>query len=327
MNKLFSKGFLLLLPFIIIFLTFIIWDPMMIIHSYDSPFSFGNPVINDRSVQARWLIGDRKYNAFIFGSSRSKSFQTNFLKIHIKSDKIFHMGVNDETIYGIEKKIRFLDSLGYIIDYVLFSLDARILARYINPEPHTFREYYVVSGESVGEYYKHFFMAFIKPDFLKTYIKYKLFHIESELAKQYIWTVDFRYNKKTGDHMYYEYESKIADDSLGYYKKSKVFYNRDYADGYKPLSIINKTSEKCLKNIFEILKKQNTQYKIVITPNYDMKKIHETDLQILNNIFGQKSIFDFSGINDITKNIGNYYEEKHFKPYIANQILEKVYSK
>ena len=219
MKRLFFRSFILLLPFVIILLTFIIWDPMMIIYTYESPFSYGNPTINDRSVQTRWLIKKPfNYNAFILGSSRSKSFKTYNWKNFIASDKIFHMGVNDETIYGIEKKLKFLDSVGYHINYALIPLDARILERSSNPELHMFHEYYKVTGEPVGEYYKFFFMAFIKPEFLKTYLNYKLFHILPDIKKQNIWLFDFRYDKETGDCFYNEYESKIANDSLGYYK-------------------------------------------------------------------------------------------------------------
>lgn len=326
MKKLILKLLVLTSPLIAILFVFIVIDPMMIFYSYESPYNRNNPVINDRSVQARHLLSKpHNYTGFILGSSRSKGFKTNSWKKYIKSDTIFHMGVNDETAYGICMKLKYLDSLGYKIKDVLILLDARILSRPYNPEPHTFREYPLVSGESYAEFYKKFLFAFLNPVFFKTYVNFKFFGKKNQDTEKYFWLVDFRYNKLTGDADFYEYEKQISADSVKYYQTSKVFYSREYAANYNPVPVITHAGEYYLKIIGTLFIKHNTEYRLIITPNYDMKKNHEKDMKILVEIFGSKYVYDYSGINDITKNISNYYEEKHFKPYVADTILMNIY--
>ena len=83
---------------------------MRIIHSYNSP-TLPGVLINDRVFQTRYLNNNAsKYYSFILGSSRSKSFKTGVWKKYIKSDSAFHLGINDETLFGIYKKLEYLEN-------------------------------------------------------------------------------------------------------------------------------------------------------------------------------------------------------------------------
>ena len=71
---------------------------------------------------------------------------------------------------------------------------------------------------------------------------------------------------------------------------------------------------------------QHTDYRIVISPLYDQKKIDTTDLQFLRTVFGADKVFDFSGINDMTASIYHYYETSHYLPAIATEIMDSIYA-
>ena len=71
--------------------------------------------------------------------------------------------------------------------------------------------------------------------------------------------------------------------------------------------------------------KHHTKVKIVLSPNFDRNKVNPKDVKYLKSLFGVKNVHDFSGKNIITENVGNYYEDKHFKPYLANSLLEQLY--
>ena len=72
--------------------------------------------------------------------------------------------------------------------------------------------------------------------------------------------------------------------------------------------------------------KNSTKYKIVLGPTYDQHNFNQQDLDILIKYFGEENIYNFSGINDYTKNIANYYEIYHYKPSVANDIMNKIYA-
>jgi hypothetical protein len=80
-----------------------------------------------------------------------------------------------------------------------------------------------------------------------------------------------------------------------------------------------------LQSISKIFRKHNTNFKIIISPLYDQVKIAPRDLNMLNKIFKRENVFDFSGINQYTSDFHNYYETSHYRPIIAEKILEKIY--
>ena len=327
MKKLITKGLLLLLPFCIMVSVFIILDPLKVIHEYPSPTTAG-VMMNDRLYQAKWLNKkSENYDAFIFGSSRSKAFKTwNWEKLLPEKVMPFHLGVNDETLFGVLKKLEYLDRNNYKIKYALFPIDHRILQLQENQEAHIFREYYEVSGEAAGEYYKKYFTAFLNPNFLKYYFEWKKTGVISKEKNEYLWDPGFEYIQKNGDIIYARMDKEISNDSSNYYnqEKSIVFYERKESEAKK---LLNEKGIKMLQEIKNILVKHNTNYQIIITPNYDLKKINSEDFKTMKRIFDSTKVSDFSGLNEHTNDYKKFYEERHFKPYIANQVMKISYSK
>jgi hypothetical protein len=304
---------------------FIGLDPMKVFHHYDSPVTRG-VLMNDRLFKCRFLNStEQEYDSFIFGSSRSNAFKTHNWANHIHSNNIYHLGVNDESIFGLYGKLFYLDKHGFKIKNALIILDHRLLSLTKNHSAHIFREPPIISGESKIEFYKRFFFAFINPKFLYNYSEY-IFTGKINKASKVLWDPGFIFNYYTGDIFYKQMDCLIELDSVKYYEdKTQVFYKRDYTDNYAPKIVISEKAEQTLVKIEEIFNKQNTNYRVIITPNYDQKKLHNDDFLLLQNIFGKGNVYDYSGVNNITNEIGNYYEERHFKPYIANRLLKDVY--
>ncbi len=321
MKRFFKRLFILLLPLFIIVFIFLSLDPMRVVKNYESPLLKG-PLINDRVFQARWLEKHKlNYNSYIFGSSRSKAFHTKDWKKYIEKNAIpFHMGVNDETIYGIEKKIKFLLKKNYEINNVLLILDHRVLSRSKPMETHLFRDPPQYTGETFMSFYKRFVIAFLNPSFLKSFYKYKT---SGEINGRMMMNLDFKYNNKTADCYYLEYETQLKKNEDAFYEKyNTVFYERKQS---KPVAIIDKQSLQILQSIGKILNSLNVNYKVVINPWYDQKKLDTADLNVLTSIFKKENVFDYSGVNDITNNKRNYYESKHFRPFVGKQILKEIY--
>ena len=56
-------------------------------------------------------------------------------------------------------------------------------------------------------------------------------------------------------------------------------------------------------------------------------KINAKDLEILQDIFGQDKVFDYSGKNDITTDCYNFSDPNHFGLSVGWQIIEDLYNK
>jgi hypothetical protein len=78
--------------------------------------------------------------------------------------------------------------------------------------------------------------------------------------------------------------------------------------------------------IANVFKEHNTNYKIVISPLYDQMRLDSLSLNRIDYIFGPENVYDFSGINRFTEPVYNYYESSHYRPHVAKQILEIIYS-
>lgn len=325
-KKLIFKIILLISPLLLIGIYFIADDPMKIIHDTKNPVSRG-VLMNDRLFQARYLSKKTKdYNSFIFGSSRSRAFHVIDWRNYLEENaEIYHMGVNDETLYGLERKINFLKTQGYPLKNIFIQLDHRLLSLTKNHEAHIFREYYTLTDETAASYYRRFFTAFLNVDFLKNYTQYKRTGIISQSDDQsFLWDPGFDFNVQTGDIIYTRMENQIAKDSVCYYKELKLAeYKREFHVG-EP--VITKEAESLLKRIDRLLSSEKAKVKVVISPNFDQIALNQKDVMILQRIFGKSNVYNFSGLNELTQPLGNYYEHKHFKPFVANRILNQIYN-
>ena len=325
----FIRLFLLFLPLVLIVTFFITLDPMKIIHHYDNPLEIG-VLMNDRHYQAEYLNQNHiPYHSFICGSSRSKMFKTPHWKQYLGSDTIcFHLGVNDESLWGIMKKLQYIDLQGYQIKHCLITMDYRLLRDIENNDAHIFRDHPIVSGETYPEYYKFFFIAFINPEFLKSYLDWIRTHNYKPEMQNYIWKEHYTYDKATGDIYYTEYDSLLQLSEDDYYmRKKEIFYYRDTAlVKQKVKDVLTEHTHSYLVEIKKLFDKHHTDYRIIITPNYDQIALSVGDYDTIQKIFGAQYIINHSGINAVTSNPRNFYEAKHFRPYIADSLMKEVYS-
>jgi hypothetical protein len=80
-----------------------------------------------------------------------------------------------------------------------------------------------------------------------------------------------------------------------------------------------------LKEIKNIIKKRKCNYEIILHPLLDKKKFSDKVMVILNQLF-KGHLHDFTGKNEFTISYKNYYDWSHFRPFIGDSILKKVYN-
>ncbi len=341
MKRFIQTIFLFSFPVIAIIGAFVYLDLFEIIWHYDNYYSSSNCVGTNRGYITTMVYKNNKekykFDSFIFGNSRSRSYTEAEWKNYIaKSSVYYHYDESGGSVSGIYHKIKFVDTCGGKLRNVLLVIDPELLSNY-EQDGHLFIiPPQICNYENVITFYKEHLIAFTNFNFLRAYIDYKI----SGKYKDYMGDFIIEYvnseNKKDHRHNYtdpinsetfrFEQDSLIRNGK--YYTKERiaVFKNVQHPDSIYPNYIDNKRAE-LLEGIRMLFDKHHTNYKIVISPLYNQIRINPKDLEFLNRTFGKANVFDFSGKNKWNIDYHNYYEQSHYRPNVANEVMKIVYSR
>ena len=323
----FKRLALFCLPFLLFVLLYAWLDPFRIIYKQDTPYGLHW----NRDVQSSRLFLKNypkyHYSSFILGNSKSMAFKCNEWGKYINDPAIFHWDASGEDLTGIYSKLKYLDAIDNPIKNVLIVTDPAVYMGENNDETFGFNQDYKINGTSALKFHYIFFKGFFTGFFYVSYIDYSLFktyrpYMTTKIPQE--WS-RYVYDSITNDFSLYNRIKSIADDSLKFYSNKTAFYDRNPTKSMH-WACIDEPCLSLLKEIKSILDKHKTNYKIVISPGYDQDSFNSRDLENLKQLFGSDNVYDFSGKNQYTENKGNYYDHNHYKPYIAAQLLQKIYA-
>lgn len=330
--SIFMTAIILLL--IILITVYLIFDPFKVVHKYEAYYNSGEPsyiTLNRDFVSVETFINnypEYNYNSFIFGNSRSRFYEMETWSKLIQTDKCFHFDASAESLYGINKKIEFLEKLQVKISNALIIFDYETLKKITNSKGHLFIKHPVLSGQSRFSFQVDFFKTFCSFSFLPAYLDFKISgRIKNYMINGHLLDdVPLEYNLKFNEMSYNQMEGSIHSDPSSYYnsKKMKRFVERDTTEKYS-MPAINKEQKILLQKIREVFRRDQTRFKIIISPLYDQIRLSSEDITELKSIFGNENVYDFSGINSFTSDYHNYYEESHYRPQVANEIMKLIY--
>jgi hypothetical protein len=308
-----------------------IFDPFMVIRNY-TDFNNSKVALNRDFISTEHILNNHslyKYNSFIFGSSRTIAFRCDEWSKYLPKDaKPVMFDASGESIYGIYKKFRLLDSLGIEIEnaIILICRDATFV-KWENHSNHLFIKHYKLSGQSQLKFQTVFLKAYFNPKFLQSYYLSKFLGKVTEEMRGVLVTDCTFVTPITNEILLVKKDIELGFNPNDYYNNiNEVFYKREL-ERLDTISRINPNRIGMLLSIKNILDKNKTNYKIIISPLYEQVKFNNLDLEILNKIFGNSNIFDYSGKNDITDNIRNYYENSHFRPHVGSEIFKSIHCK
>lgn len=331
--RLAGKGLLFLFPFLLMISCAVILDPFKVFREYDDYYT-KNFVSNNRELASLRLYERNypklKYDSFIFGSSRSLVYRVDHWQKYLPPGASgFHFDGSGDGIYGIYNKLRYIDETGREVRNALIVIDRdgmrvtrnRKSVLYISPP--------CLSKESSVSYYSELMKPFFHIRFVVGYFDYLLFRKYRSYMQDYFYNMKYDHHSDnvTNDFLF-GYDRMISEDKEGYYgklvKEGILYDRRKITDDNVPV-----TAEEIdlLKKTREILRKQRTNYRIVVSPCYNQIKLDAARIGLLREIFGKENVYDFSGVNRFTESIYNYYEDSHYRPHVANEILDIVYRK
>ena len=330
LNKFIYKTLIVLFPFLLFLLLYIILDPFMVIHGY--PFyKKGNVVGIDKDYVSTTTYEKQyqkyRYDSFIFGNSRSMFYEVSDWQKYLPSNSsCYHFDASAESLYGIYKKILYIDQKGESLNNVLIIVDADTLSKDKSLEGHLF----IISpqlenNKHIVKFHTTFFKVFCYYKFLYAFLDYKISGKVKDYMRDNHLLDDrlFDYNQITNEARNLDAEEKIWKATY-YTNKRLSGFNRLQGD-FVSVPAIKDSQRQMLEEIKKIFTKHHTNYRIVISPPYDQIKFNPEDLHYLEDLFGKDFVFDFSGRNILTETYQNYYDNIHYRPQVSRQIMGIIY--
>ena len=323
--RLVRKMMLFAIPFWALIALYVYDDPFMVLRKYDLYDS--DVMLNEHHVG--WQIYKNHndsvhFNSFILGNSCTMAFRCKEWEKYLDSgDRAIRLFGNSESIKAISLKLRALEHEGAEIKNALIILDraslshSELLTGARNMLPAT------VSGRNPFSVHLEFIQAFATPDFLYPYLKYRITgNVERNMKRMNPYG---RIRDSKNNDAFNPREKQIKQEGEAYWKnRKKEFPERDGTVIIAEPAIFQK-QRMVLDEIMEVLRRHGTSIRIVISPDYNQKELHPDDREILQNIFGKENVYDFTGINEFTKDYHNYYESGHYRPLLGNKLLERIY--
>lgn len=333
--KLFLKKILIFsIPLWVLAFIYFLTDPFQVIwrnpiKAYGKYEQFTGP---SRDYIGNYLI--RKHgrqhgiNSFIFGNSRSIFYEVKSWKKHLPQDAVcFHYDASGESLYGIERKIHYLDVIGLPLRDVIVTLDYSTLAQ-------TFpRQGFLFAMAPPTELYSNFIGfhatylgAFFKPRFLVAWGDYLLSSQIKKYMKKWklIQTRTFAFDEISNEIRYENAEQEIRAKTFYTAGKLKEFQGIQHQDSMDA-PVIRTAQKKLLQAMQLVFLRNRTNVKIIIHPLFNQVRLHPSDVKELKALFGSEHVYDYSGKNFWTMNYLNYYEPSHYRPHVADSILALIY--
>jgi hypothetical protein len=134
------------------------------------------------------------------------------------------------------------------------------------------------------------------------------------------------YDPQTNEIRYAYFEELAAKGE--YYTGERLRKFDGTRDGVKRYSqpVITDEKREVLEEMAYLLQKSNGDVRVIISPLYNQVCFAQSDLEVLQSLFGVQSVFDFSGVNELTSSYTGYYERSHYRPHIAKAVMDSVYS-
>ena len=243
-----------------------------------------------------------------------------------------HFDASGGTVKGLYDKVRYIDKTGGQLNNALLVLDWDLLSR--DPRSaETMEGDYLMAlppiltdNETFVSFHFRHFNAFMNFKFLTALLGYNLFGDDSQYWGQFFLVDDNkRYIPEYNETQFVAIEKRIKEGRYYDVAHTKVFENAQSPNIFSP-EVLDDEKITYLNEIKKIFEKHHTSYKIIISPLYDQMKLKRATYMTLCDIFGKQNVYDFSGVNKWNRDYHNYYETSHYRPKVAAEILEIIYS-
>lgn len=314
-------NYLQLLVIVAAITVLILQIPTLIIDPYRvfglTDFNKKNFDPNTRYLKIEYLLKHHQADAFILGSSRVNFYDVKLASL-LSQHNYYNMTAFNDYLLSIRKKLEWLISTRKI-NQIILGMDYDHQAIDETKDTDLLRqEHPLISQEPRIEFY-YKYTAF-QPETL-------ILCIQSNLEKE----VKNIFDITTGQSKLLQKDQLKLQDPTGYiarnFKPASKVESKAKLIKEEPKKLI---SIQELQKIVNITNSNNIPTMIVVNPlnhhrfiTFDIDS-YATWITRMVNVAGQ--IWDFSGINSITKNDQYYYEDTHFTKQAGDLVLDKIFN-
>lgn len=269
---------------------------------------------NQRFSKTEHLKSSRKYDAFIFGSSRANFYSARFAS-ELSGRNFYNYSSPAEKIDRILQKLAWLKRNNIPVKEVVIALDFdfMFLADDLLGSALATKEHPEVSGETPADFYVPFLFQFDWKGW-KRFVKIKTGHKAHD---------NIRLDLQTGNWYYPKKDEQIAQDPDRYLKE-EFPHKMPYEQGTGRVSV----NMERLKALIGFLDRENIPRIILINPYYseNFKSFKDEEyghwVREVVSICGE--VWDFSGLNKVTQDPYLYYDMSHFRYPVGDRVLERI---
>lgn len=330
LNRFVKRTLLACLPLLAIVVTYIAIDPFNVIWSFnpmDKVAEKSEPFNRSRlAVEAYLNHRDSvDYNAFLFGSSRTIYYSVDEWKRHLPDDAVcFHFDAAWETLEGMLDKMDLIKEKGDRIKYAILEFHADQFADTAHAEIPYRQDFRLRHSENVFAYHFRHFMSALNTDFLKVYIPYLFTGKMEDTEENKVFESPMRgYDPVKNEIDYRNFDDEIDTDSTAYFNRYSRHYQKAAVD-----SVVPRMSDERIALLREMRRRLNadsTDYRVILGPSFYRHVNNSTDVALLRRIFGVKRVYDFQHLG--VESQSNFYDNIHYRYFIADSIMTMVYGK
>ena len=331
MKQYLLKLLLFLSPILLIVGTYVVLDPFKVIWHYDNYNSSESVISMNRGFVSTSVFHNQNdsahYDSFIFGNSTSRAFYVDEWQKYIGTNThCFHFDAMIGSVKGMYLKVKYVDEHKAKIKNALVILDHKLLGK-TNFQSHLFIQPPALThNENFVRFHWVNFLSFLNFKFIKALIDYKI----SGRFKPYMEDVlnvhnHISYEKGTNEERE-DYAEHLISIGQYYTPERCAKFDSKQHPGTTDVAHIDKEKRQMMKEMADIFKRHHTRVKVVVSPFYDQVLINPADLQCLHDIFGKENVYDFTGPNKWNSDYHNYYDAVHYRPQVATEILNIIYS-
>jgi len=267
---------------------------------------------NQHYLKVKYCIDyPKKHNAFLFGSSSvGKINISNFTDSNNWYNFSYSESVPKETL----EDLKILLKNNVKVERILIGLNE--VSYMVNPKLHdnqSLRKPYV---NIINPYLYYLFLK-PSPSLYKSIKKAKKSIFYQEKSFEVIYTNgSFTRNKK---------DTYIDENSI--FHLSEPVFDKPYWNNYYENRIEETIND--IKAINELCEINNIEVTYFLNPIYDLtyrKALSNGFLEFWNELSKVTSFYDFTGINKMTSNRLNFYENSHYRPKVGDYILSEISS-
>ncbi|MBR1593846.1 MAG: hypothetical protein IJ659_03650 [Alloprevotella sp.] len=331
-----GRTMLALLPIFLLAALYLVCDPFRVLRDYDSFYDPADSVwVNLNADYVATCTYDRqydslRYDAIIFGNSRSRYYQTEDWLRHLpKGSCPFHYDAHNESLYALLRKVEYIERKGRPLRHALVVLDKALLEQDKAATPHLNYISPQLEGNTLRArmgFQAAFFKAWFSPKFIYTYLDARLSGKMRPYMAQSLYVMrPYAYNPLTNEEYMENEEARIAAGT--YYEEADIircFKGKQHPGETSPTALSEKGREE-LQKLAEAFHRMGTDVRVVVSPLYDQIRLNPEDVAALQKAFGADRVHDFSGTNAFTSDKHNFYEPFHYRPVCARQIMDCIY--